>query len=297
MAKLVSHVIDGQIIGVDLLSWSLIKVPFKIINDADVIPLGYTDISSVQTWWDYGRNLTRDYLFVKDEIKKLVAKKGRESSTIIARLNTPLTQPVANGIYLIGSSPTGEWVNHAGFVTFYKNNTWEYEPCEYLGYRLLNPSEKLICAELKIGSQKDHFSDYGVPTIVDYGVEFHRNSIEVRQERMLRTTVEIYNRLPLNSYEVLVELTTGPLGDTVSRYEKYGVKGTYEDFNIDFNPNPTPGICDYIQGRAPFDGNYSQAGFPAGLKLKNWNPIDAASISTFADEIYNILTKGYSLND
>lgn len=297
MSKLVAHVIDGQIIGIDILSWSLVKTPFKIISSNTPMPLGYTDISSIETWWDYGQNLTRDYLYVRGEIRKLVGQRGRESSTLIGTLNTPPSNPNINDKYLIGDNPTGDWSTHPGFITTYVNNVWEYEPDDYLGYRLLNPREKLICAELKIGGQKDHFLDYGVPVIVDYGVEFHRNSIEVRKERMLRTTVEVYNRLPLNSYQVLVDLTTGPLGDTIGRYEKYGVKGTFEDYHVDFNPNPTPGICDYIQARAPFDGNYAQAGFPSGLKLKTWNPIDAVSITTFADEIYNILNKGYSLSD
>jgi hypothetical protein len=295
MAKLVAHVIDGQILGVDILSWSLIKTPFKIINDNDTIPLGYTDISSVQTWWDYGQNLTRDYLYVRSEIRKLVAKKGRESNLIVSTLNTPPNDPANNAMYLIGSNPTGIWESHAGFISTYINNEWHTEPEENIGYRLLNNTEKLICAELKIGGQKDHFLDYGVPVIVDYGVEFHRKSIEVRKERMLRSTVEIYNRLPMNSTQVLIDLTTGPLGDTIGRYERYGVKGTYEDYHVDFNSNPTPGICDYIMARTPFDGtkDYTNAGFSTGLKLKNWNPIDASDISTFADEIYSILTEGY----
>lgn len=295
MAKLVAHVIDGQILGVDLLSWSLIKVPFRIINDTDNIPLGYTDISSVQTWWDFGQNLTRDYLFVRNEIKKLVAKKGRELNTIISTLNDPPLNPSTNDKYLIGNSPTGDWSTHPGFIATYHNNAWELEPQDNVGYRLLNNIEKLICAELKIGGQKDHFLDYGVPVIVDYGVEFHRKSIDVRKERMLRATVEIYNRLPMNSTQVLIDLTTGPLGDTIGRYERYGVKGTWEDYHVDFNPTPTPGICDYIMGRTPFDGSepYLAAGFSTGLKLKNWNPIDAADINSFSVEIYNILIDGY----
>lgn len=295
MAKLVAHVIDGQILGVDLLSWSLIKVPFRIVNDTEDVPLGYTDISSVQAWWDYGQNLSRDYLYVRNEIRKLVGKKGRECPSIIGTLNEPPQNPTEGDIYLLGNNPTGAWVNHPGFIATWKDNKWEIEPEEYLGYRLLNTSEKLICAELKIGGQKDHFVDYGVPTIVDYSVEFHRNSIKVREERMLRATVEIYNRLPFNSYQVLVDLTNGPLGNTIQRYEKYGVKGTYEDYHVDFNPTPTPGICDYIMARGPFDGSemYLQAGFTLGLKSKNWNPIDSADIETFADEIYSILTEGY----
>ena len=292
MAKLVSHVIDGDIIGINLFQWS-VKTPFKVIEDTDVIPIAYTDISSVQTWWDYGMNLNRDFLFVRDEIKKIVSKKGKDAC--VAVLNDPPENPVPNAYYYIDSSPAEGWAGHSNYVTTYKDNNWIYEPSYHLGYRLLNHTEQLICAELKIGSQVDHFNDYGVPTIVDYGVEFHRRSINVREERMLRTTVEIYNRLPASSYEVLVDLTTGPLGNIINRYEKYGVKGTWEDYDVDFNPNPTPGICDYTLARPPFNGDqiYLNAGLCKGLSLKNWNPIDSASITEFAEEIYSILTQGY----
>jgi len=293
MAKLVAHVLDGQTIGVDLHSWS-VKTPFKIIKDNSPLPIAYADISSVTSWWDYGQSLNRDYLYIRKEIKKLVSQIGEKNTLDV--LNEVPAAPSNNDSYLIGTEATGIWANHTGFISTYKNNEWVTEPSENVGYRLLNSIEKLICAELKIGSQVDHFADYGVPVIVDYGVEFHRKSITTRQERMLRATVEIYNRLPLNSFSVLVELTTSPLGDTIGRYEKYGVKGTWEDFNIDFNPNPTPGICDYMMARAPFDGstNYLNAGFASGLKNKSWNPIDAASITEFADEIYKILIDGYS---
>lgn len=295
MAKLLSHVLDGQIIGIDLFQWT-VKTPFKIIEDDGDIPLGYTDISSVSTWWDYGQNLNRDFLYVKDEIKKLVSKLGKEHT--ISSITEPVENPVNGGYYFVLPNSNSVLQTHAGYITTFKDNVWLFEPAFHLGYRHLNHREQLICAELKIGSQVDHFRDYGVPTIVDYGVEFHRRSISVRKERMLRTTVEIYNRLPANSYEVLVDLTAGPLGNIINRYEEYGVKGTWEDYDVDFNPNPTPGICDYIMGRAPFNGEemFLNAGLATGLNIKNWNPIDAASITEFASEMFDILTKGYYIN-
>lgn len=300
MARLISHVIDGQVIGVDLLSWSLIKVPFRVLSDThslESMPLGYTDISSIEHWWDYGQDLNRDYLFVRDEIKKLVVNKGLTHPSVLGTITEPTSNPTEGDRYILGESIVNGWAAHAGFIGTYTNNGWVIEPPENVGYRLLNSKEKLICAELKIGGQADHFHDYGVPTIVDYGVEFHRKAIACREERMLRTTVEIYNRLPMNSYEVLVDLTAGPFGNIIDRYKQYGVKGTLEDYHVDFNPNPTPGICDYVLGRAPFNGQapYTNAGLPAGLILKGWNPIDSANITIFANEIYSILTKGYFL--
>jgi len=136
----------------------------------------------------------------------------------------------------------------------------------------------------------------GVPTIVDYGLEYHITSRNTREHRMLRTTVEVYNLLPLNVAEALGNITASPLGDMYNRYMEFGVKGTVEDFNKDYNSNPTPGICDWILARAPFNNQepFISAGYPSGLILKDWKPIDNQTIDNFATKIYNILVYGTS---
>ena len=75
---------------------------------------------------------------------------------------------------------------------------------------------------------------------------------------------------------------------------EFGVKGTVEDFNKDFNPNPTPGITDWIMARAPFSNvePYISAGYPSGLLLKGWTPIDGSTLNDFCTKIYNILVCG-----
>lgn len=297
MSKLVAQVINEKIVGIELPTWSLVTQPFKIIRDNQVMPLGYTDISSIVNWDTYGFTLDRDFSYVRHEIQEIVEDLAIDSC--LGAISDPPLTPMNGDKYYIIPTATGAWTGYEGSIATWSTSqmAWIKEPTDFVGYRLLSNEEKLICAQLKIGGQADHFADYGVPSIVDYGVEYHRKSIECRKERMLRATVEVYNRLPLNAYEMLSDLTTSPLGDMIGRYERYGVKGTLEDYHVDFNPNPTPGICDYLTGRAPFSyvEPYISAGFPTGLALKNWNPIDAATLSDFVTEIYNILVYGNSL--
>lgn len=295
MAILTAHVLNGKVVGTELKQYSAVTVPFRI--ETTTPSLGYVDISSVEAWWDFGRDLNRDYSFVRKEVKKLVAQKG-----IDACLST-ISDPPANAadgdrhyIDPLGSA-TGVWAGYEGWIaTFdFDEDQWIKEPTEWVGYRQCSANEKFICARYKIGAQQDHYDDYGVPDIVDYGDEYHEESIKARTRRIRRATVEVYNRLPANAEEVLSDITTSPLGNIYERYKEFGVKGTIEDYNVDFKPNPAPGIADWIDCRSVFSNvePYVSQGFPAGLRLKaGWSPIDAADLDAFADEMYDIIVNG-----
>lgn len=293
MSLLTAHVLNGQVVGTQLTNYSVITTPFKIESTPS---LGYVDISSVVNWWDFGRDLDKDYSYVRREIKALVDQKGIDS--VISTISTPPGSPADGDKHYIDplATATGDWAGYEGYIAKYDlgNTLWIKEPPCHEGYRLCTTAEKDICAELKIGSSADHFADYGVPAIVDYGVEYHRQSILAREERLLRAQVEIYNRLPINAFTILTDLIASPIGDLTELYAKYGLKGSVEDYNIDYNPTPAPGICDYLLARAPFDGNepYVSAGYANGLKNKGWTPIDATTLNDFADEIYNIIVYG-----
>ena len=293
MSILTAHVLNGKTVGVDLTHYNVITVPFKI--ELTTPSLGYVDISTIENWWNFADGL-QDFSYIRREIKLLINQKGIDAC--ISTLSTPPGSPTDGDQHYIDplATATGEWTTYEGNIaTWDQTNTlWVIEPTDFVGYRLLTITEKLIAAQLKIGSQTDHFTDYGVPAIVDYGFDYHKQSIQAREDRLLRAIVEVYNRLPLNSYVVLSDLTSSPLGDVIGRYEKYGVKGTVEDYHAIFNPSPTPGITDYLYSRAPFDGVQANldAGFPTGLTLKAWSPIDAANLTEFATEIYNILVYG-----
>ena len=295
MSLLTAHLINGQPVGLVVKKYSLITYPFKIENTPSP---GYQDISSVKNWWDFGRDLDRDYLYVRREIKVIVEQKGIDST--ISTLSTPPSSPADGDSHYIDpqATATGDWVGYEGYIATWDeaNTQWVKEPKDFVGYRQGDSDEKLICSKLKIGGSADHFADYGVPAIVDYGFEYHKAAIATRTERMLRAIVEVYNRLPINAYEILADLTSSPLGDTIGRYKDYGVKGVVEDYDIDHNSNPTPGVTDYILSRAPFNNQepYISAGYPSGLTLKGWSPIDATTLNDFATEIYNILVYGDS---
>ena len=293
MVLLTAHVLNGQIMGVDIPVNSIIRHPFKIETSPSI---GYVDVSSVKNWWVFGRDLGRDYLYVRDRIKNIINQKGIDDC--ISTLSSPPSNPTDNDRHYVDKDEvaTGDWAGYEGWTAIWNEDLskWWFEPTEWVGYRTLNQEEKDIAAQIKIGSQADHFADYGVPSIVNYGFDYHKKSRSTRQERMMRAVVEVYNIIPLNVGEALTNITASPLGDMYTRYIEFGVKGTAEDYNKDFNPNPTPGIADWLLSRATFSGvePYASAGFPIGLSLKPWVPIDGSTIQEFADKVYGILVKG-----
>lgn len=292
MSNLYGHVLNGKIVGVEINNYAVIKVPFVI---GEVAPLGYADISTIENWWNFGEGL-EDYLYLRREIKNIVVDKG--IANCISTLSDPPISPADGDNYYVdpNGTATGIWEGYEGWCATWDNTNsiWVKEPPEWLGYRVCSNAEKNICAKLKIGSQGDHFADYGVPAIVDYGLEYHREARATREARMLRAVVEVYNIIPLNVAESLGDITASPLGDMYFRYMEFGVKGTVEDFNKDFNPNPTPGIIDWIQSRAPFNNQepFISAGYPSGLTQKTWTPIDGSTLQQFSDKLYNVLVNG-----
>lgn len=291
---LTAHILNGLKVGVETPIISAIEEPFKIEK---VVSSGYADISTIENWWDYGRDHGKDYLFIRKRIKNLIKQKGMEQC--LGTISDPPISPADGDIYCIASDAvaTGDWTGYEGFAATWDeaNTQWVKEPPDWVGYRVLNNTEKLIAAGYKIGSQVDHFTDYGVPAISDYGLEYHRNSQEARAERLLRTAAEVYNRLGMFSGTVLSHLIGNPHGDLTNLYKEWGVKGTLEDFNVDFNPTPTPGVIDYLYSRAPYTGEkvYIDTGYPLGLSQNNSvTVIDGTPLSDFCDELYEILVEG-----
>ena len=294
MALLTAHLIEGQPVGLVVKNYSLIKVPFKI---EDEISPGYTDISSISNWYELGTNLNRDYLFVRKEIKKLCDLKAIESCDEV-RSNPP-SMPSQGDRYYIdpAGTATGSWEGYEGFIAEWESLSprWVIEPTDHVGYRISSTDEKNILSKYKIGSVIEHYAELGVPSVVDIGEEYHRNAIEARKARMLRCTVEVYNRLTNNYSTVLQNLTgSAVLGNMIYNYEQWGLKGIIEDYNKDFNPTPTPGCIDYLMSRSPFDGLQANidAGFPQGMRTQAWTTVDGLNMVQFSDELYDILVNG-----
>jgi hypothetical protein len=78
--KLLAYQISGQTVGVDLPVWNTPDLngnqAFLIITSADTTPSGYTDITSIQYWDEFGMNIANDYLVVKFEIRDILNLKG-----------------------------------------------------------------------------------------------------------------------------------------------------------------------------------------------------------------------------
>ena len=299
MVLLTAHILNGKILGVEVPVNSIIDTPFKI---EDTPSLGYADISSVINWWEFGRQLNRDYIFVRSEIKKIIEQKGIDT-TKETLSSPPLVVLDGDSFYIDPNNEAqGVWAGYEGYIAVWDANTQEYskEPPAHVGYRELDKNiipgqpfvEKLIAARYKIGSQLDHFEDFGSPDIVLYGVDYHKQSIDCRGLRKLFATVDVYNKLPLHSAQILAELMNVPqVGNLLYLYEEWGIKGQIEDYNVDFNVTPIPGISDYIYARGIFDGSqqYLDMGMPVGLLAKNITTIDGQNMAQFCDELYSIL--------
>lgn len=290
MRLLTAHLIQNQRVGIDIPVPGIITVPFKI---EDTVSAGYADISSIINYDKFGWDLDRDYLYVRKEIKNLVQQKGIDSC--IDTRSTPPVTPLDGDRHYIDpdATATGDWTGYEGFIAEWDQagTQWVKEPTDHVGYRLLQVDEKTIAANLKIGSVADHFNELGVPSVVDIGEEYHANAVITRKARMLRATVEVYNRLPTNYAQVLTDLTYSNIGNMIYSYEEWGLKGTLEDYNIDYNPNPNPGIIDYLMARAPFDGVQGNidAGYPKGLRAQPWITVDSKNMTQFTDELYAVL--------
>jgi hypothetical protein len=69
MHKLLGYVLDGSVLGTDIITWNNDDLqgnsPFMSIDASDNIPAGYSDISSIATWGSFG-----DVFFPKEPLSK-----------------------------------------------------------------------------------------------------------------------------------------------------------------------------------------------------------------------------------
>jgi hypothetical protein len=77
---LLAYQISGQTVGIDIQTWHTDDLngnqPFKIILSGDSIPSGYTDITSIQYWDEFGMGIANDYLVVKFEVRDILNLTG-----------------------------------------------------------------------------------------------------------------------------------------------------------------------------------------------------------------------------
>jgi hypothetical protein len=144
MKQLLGYQISGQTIGVDITTWNDGDLngnkPFVIILSGSTIPSGYTDISSIYTWYNFGFGICNDYLCIKEEIKDFVNNIGWSGLTSaekdIAITCYSYASPTDPVIYLMTvksytlqqaqSFLLSEWHKHHGNVVEACKQRWFY---------------------------------------------------------------------------------------------------------------------------------------------------------------------------
>lgn len=78
--KLLGHKLGNQVVGVDLTSWSANQInnekSFISVSIEDNTPSGYTNITSIKNWKQFGLECVNDYLVFQREIKSIVIASG-----------------------------------------------------------------------------------------------------------------------------------------------------------------------------------------------------------------------------
>lgn len=284
MARLIEHMINGGPSATIGLGIGLISEPLKILDEDDApIPAGYMDISSIANWHNYGFGLGRDYAFIREQIQTLCIQIGANACS--GEYADPALVPESVSHVCIAKTGTsGLFIGKEGLVGI-KGTNWAFKPKAYYGYELSDMPTRQILAIYAIGSILDRIADFGMSQIVAWGVPYHTSSIEARRNRLTATSISIFNEIPAYAYLVLGDVTNPAYRNMYWMYETFGVKGIVEDKDLVRNPNPGPGILDYILARAPYNS--------IGLASKNWTTLsNGANMQVFANSLYAILHKG-----
>ena len=85
--KILAYQISGQTVGIDIDHWLVDDLngnePFTIIQDVDPIPSGYTDISSITSWGNWGEEIHPDVdrMVIRKEIKNFLTPEQQTGNT------------------------------------------------------------------------------------------------------------------------------------------------------------------------------------------------------------------------
>jgi len=154
--------------------------PFKIILSGDTVPSGYTDITSIQNWYNFGLNIANDYLVPKFEIRELVEEIGWTGLTNAEKDVAILTYSYNNMLnaitYLMtekGMSQNQaqgyllqEWHKHHGRLVDTCKSRWFYVKfiiAQYLSFadaeELLDDCQMLIFSFTECGRLGTQYGD------------------------------------------------------------------------------------------------------------------------------------------
>lgn len=190
---LLGYTINGLVVGTDIGYWYGSDLngnqPFIIINGNESIPEGYTDISSIKTWHNFGISLVNDYLVCKTEIKKIADKIGfsgctdEEKILAIKYYSYNTSNPTEVVIYLMSQGYSQneaefylleQWHIHHGYLINSCKQRWYYVKLVVTGFLafvdcedLLNTVEMLVFSYNDIGRMGWNYGDR-MDGIMDY---------------------------------------------------------------------------------------------------------------------------------
>ncbi len=301
MSLLTAQIIGGKKVGIDISipPKTIIEIPFLVANDPAP---EFADISSILNWYKFGiegNYLKKDYLFIRNEIVKLIDKKAE--NTCLGELNDPTTvTPNTGDRYCVGIEPTGVFVGKQNAIAEWNGSEWIFLDKDVLGYSLCSLEEKEIAAQLYVGLISDHEADFDSTETKLWREEYHEKATETRLKRMLAAETLIQQELPAYQSFVLLTITslvteldltgTGQTQlysiDLHKNYKDFGVKGSIEDFHPIKNPNPAVGIMDFFYGRSLFTNK--------GLINMPFTPTNM-TMQELCDRVYDILINGNTL--
>jgi hypothetical protein len=195
--KLLAYTINGRtytseteyydwekIIGIDINTWYDSDLngneAFKVILSGETSSSGYTDITSIQNWYDFGLNIANDYLVPKFEIRELVKEIGWSGLTNTEKDIAILTYSYDNMLdavtYLMTEKGMNqyqaqgyllqEWHKHHGRLVDTCKSRWFYVKfiiAQYLSFadaeELLDECQLLILSYIECGRLGTQYGD------------------------------------------------------------------------------------------------------------------------------------------
>lgn len=306
MALLTAQVLGERVVGTEtsIPSRSTYQdQPYRPFKVEDTVSNNYADISSISNWHEYGiesNYLRKDYLYIRNEILKLIEKKAEDSC--IGALDDPSTvTPSAGARYCVGNNPVGEFFDKQGTIAERSedNTAWDFLSKDVLGYSLCSSEEKRIAAQLNIGLIKDHKIDFDDNETILWREEYHEKATETRIRRMRSAETLIVQELPDYQTPIMLTITSlvinlnagfGELPYSIDMHKNYnyfGVIGTIENYHPINNKFPGNGIIDFFYGRSMFSGK--------GLIDTDWIPVNM-TLQQLCDRVYDILVNGNTLS-
>lgn len=198
MKKLLVYEINEQKPYIDITTWNVADLngnrPFKVIMSGDTIPSGYTDISSITNWGNYGQN-ELNFFEVRSEIKTLLPES-------LSALTT----------------------NELGVVSEYKLDSYYliYDYVDNNTYNLNNPSSVPLLLDYDIlGLHKKRTLVKGELVLVEYYGKYNSgvySDLVVREDRIYYRVNQMVSRREMEIKWYLNDSTVGTTKNNIKYY-------------------------------------------------------------------------------